>query len=241
MDTITVTRYGGILGLHDTLTIPISTLSPAIAKLWRQFLKTSNHQQIKKIDDTGRGFDLIRYTIINNTSKHSFRTDSTASDARDERRARYNTATDFIDALFRFRDEEIKRNEIDRSRTRSHHRQEIETKDAAETKTKTKTKTRENSSIQKIKVGSTFEVRRYDSVSTGYGWEIAMSPNLILEKTEIESTDASRQHIPGSGIYRIWTFKATQPGHGLVYLLKKRSWMPDTDHDVQERVRVSII
>ncbi len=84
-----------------------------------------------------------------------------------------------------------------------------------------------------LKVGETFEIPLESIASTGYGWEVLMSPSaagkisfaeMMRESTEPPSTDPWKMPLGGSEIHR-FRFRALAPGEVNLSLIYRQPWV----------------
>ena len=82
-------------------------------------------------------------------------------------------------------------------------------------------------------------ITRATRFGTGFAWEIAVSPNLEVVR-KIEASPESVGAAQGGEGTLTWVVRAKEAGQGLVYLVFKRSWEPDSRSDRQERIHITV-
>jgi predicted secreted protein len=79
-----------------------------------------------------------------------------------------------------------------------------------------------------ITKGQSVQVERPANLTTGYTWDILLSPGLLLESEVHNPSAAARQGAIGAGGTQIWQIKTIQEGIQYIILWNHRRWEQDT-------------
>ena len=78
-----------------------------------------------------------------------------------------------------------------------------------------------------LKIGEITGVTLKENPTTGYGWNITVSPGLVIETDEYVA-DPHAPGIAGSGGVHHWVVRATETGNQTFEGVYRRSWEPVT-------------
>lgn len=80
---------------------------------------------------------------------------------------------------------------------------------------------------EKIIKGNSTTIQRYSNVTTGYKWDILVSPGLTVTRNEYLQSENVNRGIVGSGGIQSWTIKAIGEGRQYILLWQHRPWEND--------------
>lgn len=78
-----------------------------------------------------------------------------------------------------------------------------------------------------IAKGQSAKLERASNMTTGYTWDILLSPGLILENEGYSPSAAAQQGAIGAGGMQVWQIKAVQEGIQYIILWNHRRWEQD--------------
>lgn len=84
-----------------------------------------------------------------------------------------------------------------------------------------------------ISKGQSVQVERPANLTTGYTWDILLSPGLLLETEVHNPSVAARQGAIGAGGTQVWQIKAIQEGIQYIILWNHRRWEQDNLQDAE--------
>lgn len=91
---------------------------------------------------------------------------------------------------------------------------------------------------EQVAEGQTINIHRSSNATTGYRWDILVSPGLIV--THADYIRGSQRGMIGAGGIQTWTIQATQSGRQYILLWYHRPWEQDNFNDA-DLIHVDVI
>jgi inhibitor of cysteine peptidase len=97
----------------------------------------------------------------------------------------------------------------------------------------------QNNTTVSMKKGSTITLRLDENPTTGYQWNLTVTPGLkVIGDTYVPSDTTGK--LVGSGGIHIWEITADDPGQQQIQAAYKRSWEPVTGNETSFRMWIVV-